>query len=382
MPALPVDYTGADEDARVASQTSLSIAQLNEDGESQRNDDRIAFERDRLFQDLQFEVARLNISDLTNRYGDDQDLAGIIFASNNTNLREVQVAGIDQTTRKYVADQGLVGEKYSSDNTARVGTLDANLRLQAQTHSTDTQASVTTAGNQLDFTARQFTAQASKDASIFGSSTDLTGRQYAADKGLVGTQYDADRQFAGVQLHETSESGRLQTKLAYADGKFAIVLPLIQSAADAATRQLAAGGLATPGLSVLLTPITVGGVFTPAEIQAQVNQSYARNDARTASQIRQAQADLAGRGFSSNSPLLSSLQVGFMGQNLRANTEASISLRVSTATANAKQVLDSQTLANLQFHEQNEVAIDSEKNQVTRQVGIVEALARIVGDLI
>ena len=182
-----------------------------------------------------------------------------------------------------------------------------------------------------------------------------------------------------MQLHEQSETGRLTTKLAYADAKFNLVYPLVQDSIDAAL----AGTALTPNLKSWpdLPFISTSGVLTAGQIQRQVNSALARNDSRTQAQILQAQRELSGRGFSSNSPLLEALKVGFVGQNLRANLDAETGIRIEAAKANADAVFTGQKAVSDQFNQQQGVALESEKNQVTRQVGLVGALAQLIGGL-
>jgi hypothetical protein len=122
-------------------------------------------------------------------------------------------------------------------------------------------------------------------------------------------------------------------------------------------------------------------VYSAGQVQKQVNQAVARNDARTNSQILQTQRDLAGRGFSSNSPLLEAVRIGLTGQNLRANNDAETQIRLSASQANADQILKAQELVNTQFNQQQEVVLESEKNQITRQVGLVDALAQMIAGI-
>jgi hypothetical protein len=199
---------------------------------------------------------------------------------------------------------------------------------------------------------------------------------YASDRSYAGQVYDADRQYAGVQLHETAETARLQTKLDYATSKFNVVYPFVQSSLAAAQ-----DSPITPGLSFDPPFVSTRGIYTAAQVQQQVNLAWARNDSRTQAQLLQTQKELAGRGFSSNSPLLEALKVGYLGQNLRSNAEAATTIRLQSAQANAEQTLKGQELRNTQFNQQQGVAIESEKNQVTRQVGLVGALASLIGGI-
>lgn len=141
--------------------------------------------------------------------------------------------------------------------------------------------------------------------------------------------------------------------------------------------------MATPGLLpyTAAPQITIGGYYTPAQVQAQVNLAYARNDARTQSQIRAAQGDLAGRGFSSNSPLLEVLKVGYAGQNFRASNEAATQIRFQAAKENGDSLFQTQQAAAQQFNQFQQVFLASEQNLITRQVGLLSAVAQMVSGI-
>ena len=112
-----------------------------------------------------------------------------------------------------------------------------------------------------------------------------------------------------------------------------------------------------------------------------MNAAWAKNDSKTQAQILQTQKELTGRGFSSNSPLLEALKVGYVGQNFRANNDAATQIRIQAAQANAEQILNSQKAVADQFNNQQGVVLESEKNQITRQVGLVGALSQLIGGL-
>jgi chemotaxis protein histidine kinase CheA len=128
--------------------------------------------------------------------------------------------------------------------------------------------------------------------------------------------------------------------------------------------------------------ISARGVFTPAQLQQQINQLYARNDARTQGQIRKAQGDLAGRGFSSNSPILDALEVGYFVANLRASIEGASAVRLNAAQANVDAVFRGQSARSDQYLRQEQVLVDADQVDVQRQVGILNAVANLVGGIV
>jgi hypothetical protein len=117
-------------------------------------------------------------------------------------------------------------------------------------------------------------------------------------------------------------------------------------------------------------------------LQQQVNQAYARNDARTQALIRKSQGDLAGRGFSSTSPILEALKVGYITSNLRASVEAASQIRLQAAQANVDAVFRAQQARSEQFIQQENVVLEAEKNQIQRQVGVLNAVASLVGGIL
>jgi ribosomal protein L22 len=123
----------------------------------------------------------------------------------------------------------------------------------------------------------------------------------------------------------------------------------------------------------------MGGVFSPAQIQKQVNASLARNDSRTAAQILQAQTELAGRGFSSNSPLLEALKSSYLGQNLRSNADAETQIRLQSAQANAEQILKAQELAVTETQAKQGIILENVKNVNTRLIGTAGVWAQLIG---
>lgn len=291
--------------------------------------------------------------------------AGALALQTNDLINKIEIETIRQAT-----------QNAATISSNQIGTLDSNNRLIGTKYSADQQLSGAETQATLDYDSRVFTAQANKDSSVYGSDQDLVGRQYTADQNLTGAKYDADQQLLGVKYSADAETTRLIDKLAYADTKFNIVFPFVQtSLANAQSSPI------TPGLSFTPPAISTRGVYSAGQVQRQVNQAVARNDARTNSQILQAQRDLAGRGFSSNSPLLEAVRIGLSGQNLRANNDAETQIRLQAATANASQLIQVQQLQNEQFNQQQTVALESEKNQITRQVGLVDALAQMVAGL-
>ncbi len=98
----------------------------------------------------------------------------------------------------------------------------------------------------------------------------------------------------------------------------------------------------TPGN---FTDIVASDVWSPQQIQAQVNQSRAQTQADAGGQVRQMQQRLSGAGFQSRaSPLSNELEGAIQGRALAASTGAENDLRFKAAEGNAANVLKGQGL--------------------------------------
>jgi hypothetical protein len=88
--------------------------------------------------------------------------------------------------------------------------------------------------------------------------------------------------------------------------------------------------------------ISTAPVLSQQQIQQNVNTNRAQTDAGTAAQIRNQNAQMAGRGFGANSPLAQQLASTAQAQGRQSNAAAEQQLRLGGATANAQQVLQAQ----------------------------------------
>lgn len=100
------------------------------------------------------------------------------------------------------------------------------------------------------------------------------------------------------------------------------------------------GGLAGVGAPAI--SIDDGAVYSPEQLQEQVNLMRAKNDAEAATMANSAASSLAGRGFGSSSPLLESLQNQIGRTNLAANSADESNLRYAVSGKNADQKLKAQ----------------------------------------
>lgn len=147
------------------------------------------------------------------------------------------------------------------------------------------------------------------------------------------------------------------------------LLPMIQGALSSGL----VGGQSGPGPQISAAPI-----WDEGQIQSQVNTQRAQNDAATQSQMRQTQSQMAGRGFSSNSPLLAALQSGQQMANMQANSAADQGIRWNAAQGNAEQVLKGQMAQEQQYSNRMNEDIERRKanNQyVSSLLGVLAGLA-------
>jgi hypothetical protein len=306
------------------------------------------------------------------KYSADRQLEAVNNQLTYFNPVEGQLRQEDIDMRQTVAQIQATAQTTSAQTGAQADIQTATIRSQTDIANMSTRTQADTGIATIDYNARVFTAQANKDATVYSADQDLSGREYSADQQLAGTQYEADQQLAATQYSQQQETGRLNTKLAFAQDKYNDVFPFVQASLDAQ-------GIQTPGLDIVDWPyIPAGGVLTERQIQQQVNTALAKNDSRTQAQILQAQTELAGRGFSSNSPLLQALLTGYLGQNLRANNDAETQIRIQSAQANAEQTLKAAELTVNEYQAKQGTVLESEKNQITRQVGLVGALAQLI----
>lgn len=141
----------------------------------------------------------------------------------------------------------------------------------------------------------------------------------------------------------------------------------------------ASGGSVADAVAATQLPfIRTCGVLTPAQIQATVSAAAAKNDTRTQSEIRKLTGELSGRGFSSNSPILAALRVGLAAQNLRATLEGTTQIQIESAKANSEAIFNGQKAVSDQYIQQEGVMVENAKNDTTRAVGVLGAIAQMV----
>lgn len=360
---------------------------------------------------------------------------------------QTQVAQTEADARRSVASTEAAAQEQVASTNAQADISVAQAHANATTTAAITQANATTTAATTDAEARRDVAQTQYQAQVGAAQIDADARRSVASTEASASNYQADQQLAGVTLRETSETARLNTKLAFADDKWQTLLPVINEALGSAgsssdssgggsigfhastksspigfaptvrasqsaivadnepefqvghySRRVASplsmggGDVKTGGIgfatgstvadavaATQLPVISTSGVLTPSQVQQLVNSSNARADAKSASEFTRISQQLAGRGFSSNSPILAALQVGLIGQNLRTAISAESQIRIDSAKLNGESITTRQKNASDQFIQQEQVLLDSAKNDVTRTVGILSAVSQLIG---
>jgi hypothetical protein len=309
--------------------------------------------------DKQFEATRLGLTTVNN---------------NEVALREhearhrLEAAAIQASAAMETADARGRYDKYVADR-----------QLESTVYQTDRRYDEAIETAKIDRETRRHAAEVQRQTAEYQTDADYAIRFYTTNKQADVSLSDQANAREIERLREAHDRAMLERRLGYADAKFNLIYPIVQQSIAQASAQ--AGTLATPGLATQTPFVSTAGVWTRAEIQQQVNRAWAKNDGRTQAEILRTQAELAGRGFSSNGPLMEALRVGFVGQNLRANAEAATGIRLQAAQLNAESQRAGQVAAAEVFDRQQQVALASEKNQIDRQVGLVGALAQLIGSV-
>lgn len=213
-----------------------------------------------------------------------------------------------------------------------------------------------------------------------GADRELQRYLQGTQLGFQGNQASLDRQQA-----KDLQSSQLATQMSIARlpidfqrEKFGQLFPLVSSAIGGAMGGGGMGGAAGSsgasfgGGSAQMAP---GTVYTPGQIDQQVNAMKAGNNQAAATQQRQNAAATAAGGFGGHSPLLAALNNQAQMGAMQANTSGERDTRLAAAAANAKQGLgaaQANNQANIGF-QQN--AIDAQRNQLNARTSLIAALA-------
>jgi hypothetical protein len=233
-----------------------------------------------------------------------------------------------------------------------------------------------------EFTASQAAQDRAADAARGHQGTQAgldrtaAGQKADSDRSFAATQADSDRTFQGGQNQADRD---LQFKLGmapvdFAREKFNTLSPLLTGLIGNQTGP----GTEVGGTSTPLPQINQGPIWSPQQVNQQVNAAKGSNSQMAASQQQQAATKTAAQGFGSRSPLLAALQGQIGASQMAANTDAERNIRFDTAKDNAKHTLDTQVAGQNQWMDANSIDVERRKakNQHTSALaGILAGLA-------
>lgn len=189
-------------------------------------------------------------------------------------------------------------------------------------------------------------------------------RENAAGKWGYDTSNNVENLRGGYALQEGQQAEGFRQQ------RFQQVLPLFEqqmSAFQDSLKNFSAGGTGsftggsfTPpqtGASGNQPHISAAPVFTPGQIQGQVNAGWANANQQAQTQQHQAANQFAGRGFSSRSPALAALQGQFEQQAMQTGADTERQTRLGSAQANAGQVLSAQQAQEAQYASRQQEAL-------------------------
>lgn len=124
--------------------------------------------------------------------------------------------------------------------------------------------------------------------------------------------------------------------------------------------------------------ITAQQIWSPQQLQQQINAGKASNAAQMATNVRELQERMAGRGVGSDSPLAQALMGQQSASQMAANSALDRETRMTAAQENAEQLLKSQSQREVQFA--NRAAEDIERKKVitARMNALIGALSGMV----
>jgi hypothetical protein len=222
-------------------------------------------------------------------------------------------------------------------------------------------------------------ATINKQADVQVAGIQQAADEYVADDSKQAAEYSADQQLSGTKYSQDAETNRLQRSLDFAQDKWNQVWPLVSTFLQNPNQGQVSIGWAQ--LTAALGPapwISQGGVWTPSQVQSQLNALYARSDQKTATDIHDAQIDLAGRGFAGSSPILDMLRFSYEAANVQSSVEGAQQLALQAAQANSEMILNQQGKRQDQWATTEATYAQLQKVAVDLTTGIFQSVASIL----
>lgn len=201
----------------------------------------------------------------------------------------------------------------------------------------------------------------------------LMGNNYGADAQRDASRYASDQNFNTARYTTDAANSQFNQKLQFARDRYNQLSPYLLNQMNQA-----GGGQGQGGTGQGAPQITTGGVYSPQQIQEQVNATQAQNEQKGATSFRSAQRDLGGRGFGNNSPLLAQIRSNLAIGTQAANSQAQQTIPFQAASANAQQNLASQQAAAAQYNDIQQQGIQRDQNAITQNNALLNALSQLM----
>jgi hypothetical protein len=296
----------------------------------------------------------------TQRYGYDQGLAG----------QKVQ-----SDAAKYGYDKGLSGQQYQSDRALQQALGVADRGLKGTMYSSDASKESSMYGADAAKQAAMFGAQAGLEGTKYSSDASARSSMYGADAAKQASMYGSDQSLAGVKYGTDATNQRFHEGLGWAQDKFGQIFGFVKD------RIGGLGGTSGGGFDPSgAPPIDAGPVFTPGQVQANVNNAVGMVDQRTQGENAGIARQGAARGIGGrSSPLMQALmqQNTAIGNGQAADAE--LKFRTNAAQLNAQNTLESQKARYQGWNQTQALGLQQQKNALDYNAALLSALAGIGG---
>lgn len=214
-------------------------------------------------------------------------------------------------------------------------------------------------------------SQIGADASRFGATT-------AANASMANTQTSAQasRDVAAQQAAAQRDAAGQQAQLGYyqsgvQQNQFGQVYSSLSQQMNNPQNWGGAPATTQPG-------ITTGPIWTPSQVNQQVNQSNAQQIQGAQGQQRQAANTMAGQGFGSRSPALAQIQANAMSQAIANAASNAGNIRYQAAQGNAGQQLASEAQAQTGWNQAQQQDVQRRALNEQYQASLAQAMAGLV----
>jgi hypothetical protein len=220
--------------------------------------------------------------------------------------------------------------------------------------------------------------QPTLDPTILNTQANASGQANVAGIQAAASEKNAQTQAAAQeQAAQTSAAPNLLSAQ-NTQSRFNTVFPYVSGQISSLQNQLGGqSGQQGGGGQAGAPKIDASPVWTPSQVQGQVNSQVAGNDAQTAGNIRQNAQGLAGRGFGGRSPLLSELTAQAQGQGMQANNQVRQAVPFNAAQGNAQQLLAGQQAQQGQYQSGQENTIARQQIAAQQQSALLSALSNL-----